>query len=427
MSQYYYDVIIAGQSLAATLAGTLLARGGCRVLSISAPVEPPKGWLSSSFHLEKVLEGMGGRSCFAPPVPFQVLTDQVRLEVLGSCPFEDELRREFPDNFSAVSGLFQDLQALGQRLEQTLWDAGGLPLLGLSSRLRFFRKGLGKQLSLRALAKPLASRWAGIRHAPTRNALETLFAGLALADPGKLSLAEGALLWSGAHRPDGISSQALLEFLQLRFEQFHGVTEDPGKMRPLEHQGERITGLSVKEGARCAGGHFILADRSMLKYFPERIAARIKSSPRPVQRSAVEVQGEKSPLLAPRVILQGSSPLRLEIASGTQDISSVLEYRPCDGDPEFDPAAMHQRLGLAFPFARMEFPDLPSTPGEASGATGASNPRLGFPGAFNRLQLGHNSWLCHGESVLPHLGAIGEMLVGVAVANHLLRIIKPRK
>ncbi len=117
----HYDVIVLGEGLAARIAALLLARGGCRVLAFRNPTTPSAvtpAWFFPSLFLERLLENLGGRSCYTPVAPFQVLTSKTRLEFLGRESMEGELQREFPCENGGISAVLGLLQKLGSRLEE---------------------------------------------------------------------------------------------------------------------------------------------------------------------------------------------------------------------------------------------------------------------------------------------------------------------
>ncbi len=96
MSQRHYQVIIIGDSLAARLAGVLLGRHGVRVLAFQKNSLPTGPWFPSSLLLDRILDSLGGRTCYTAPMPFQVIGRRSRVEINGASPLEEEFRREFP-------------------------------------------------------------------------------------------------------------------------------------------------------------------------------------------------------------------------------------------------------------------------------------------------------------------------------------------
>lgn len=422
MSQSRFDVIILGESFASRIAGALLAKGGCRVLSLREPVAPSSPWFLSSLHLERLLERLDGRSCFAQPTSFQVLTEDSRLEFQLPASVEEELRREFSGSHDQTSEFLRDLNSLGQRLEETLWQCGGLPLLGITSRWRFARQRLRRKLTRRALAGPLENRLAGLRQEPAKRALSALFAGLSLTPVEKLSMAEASLLWSSAVRPEGICPSALDELLRHRYLQFHGTAEKLAGLETLRAEGTRLTGATLKGSGRCEAGFFLLGSPAGQDFLPEAL----HPAPRPFFQHhcfrSSPLDGMLSPLLADRVILDGKIPMRLSLNGSGHETTAMIECSEGSCPPETLNETVRDTIAQFLPFATFQLErclsDVPlsaSTPSEGS-------PH--FPGTAAPLRLRKNLILCHGGSVLPSLGTTGEVITGMTVANYLLRTIK---
>lgn len=424
MSQKYFDVIVIGDSLAARIAGALLAKGGCRVLTFQEPSEFPPPWLHASLHLERLLERLDGRSCFAPPEPFQILTADSRLELLQPSTLEGELRREFGDGYEQVSGLLNHLQNLGRRIEETLLESGGLPLLGMASRLRFARRGLRRGLTRRALRAPLGNTLAGLRHEPARRAMNTLFAGLSLTPLDRLTVAEAALLWNSAVRAEGVSPARLAELLTRRYGQFNGQTEKLSGLQSLQSEGSRLSGAVLKEGGRCGARYFLIgspAGWNLLRK-PLRIAFRSHFSRLRFRTSPLS--GGISPLFADRVIPEASFPVRLGFSSSGEETVAAVECTTGSPPPEKLEDTLGNILKPLFPFAsyRLESSGEPESIPDRSGGA-----RQSFPGATSSLRLQKNLFVCHGSGVLPSLGATGEVITGLTIADHLLRSIRRGK
>jgi hypothetical protein len=54
-------------------------------------------------------------------------------------------------------------------------------------------------------------------------------------------------------------------------------------------------------------------------------------------------------------------------------------------------------------------------------------PKQAFPGATAALRLQKNLFICHGSGILPSLGATGEVVTGLTIANYLLKFLKKGK
>lgn len=423
MSQSHFDVIILGASLASRVTGTLLARGGCRVLTFDEPADRAPGWLHSSLHLERLLERLDGRACLTSPSPFQVLTADSRLEFAHPEAVLSELRREFPADHSTAAGLLCDLRNLGQRLEEALWDSGGLPLSGPASRVRFFKQRLRRRLGRASLTQPLGRRLDGLQQASARTALVALFAGLALTSADRLSVAEAALLWNSAVRGQGVSSSALDDLLLHRYRQFHGQTEKLCRLQALQTEGNRLAGATLKGGGRCRASFFLIGspeDRHLTARHLSPAAPPVRRSLRfttSLPRDAV------SPLLAERVIVGGELPVRLTFSDSGEETVCWVDCAAGDLATATCVAKLQRILAPVLPFAtfRLE-PCSPERPEPETAPSGP--PAKGFPGARGSVRVRDNLLTCHGDGILPSLGTVGEVVTGITVANHLLRTIR---
>ena len=418
----HYDVIVLGEGLAARIAALLLARGGCRVLAFRNPTAPSAvtpAWFFPSLFLERLLENLGGRSCYTPVAPFQVLTSKTRLEFLGRESIEGELQREFPCENGGISAVLGLLQKLGSRLEEILWQSGGLPLTGLRSRLRFacrrLRRGIGSGLS-----RPLSSLWKGIGDSEGREVLEALFTGLTLTPPERLSVAEGALIWHCARKTDGLSLSGFEDLLQRRYNQFHGEEEALAGLESLDCEDGGIRG-NLKGGGRFSAKTIVLGECPAGSLFRANALGEWKS-PSPLETFIVTFhEGRPSPLLASRFILGGPHAIRLSFMEEPSRKSCLVESPSAEAPEGIQPQDIHTRLAAIFPFARFQVARRPSPLPEPD-RSGPKDRRIrsGFPGAAASLKLGKNILNCNGAAVFPALGGTGEALVGVSVANHLL-------
>lgn len=419
----YFDVIILGDSLAARIAGSLLAKGGYRVLTFQEPSEFPANWFLSSLHLERLLERLNGRSCFVPPTSFQVLTADSRLEFLQPSTLEEELRREFASGFEDVYRFLGHLQSLGHRLEETLLASGGLPLTGMAGRLRFARRSLRRRLSRRALLEPLGNTLAGLNLEPARKALATLFAGLSLTPVDRLSVGEAALLWNSAVRAEGVSPSRLAELLSRRYDQFHGQTENLSGLRTLKTEGNRLSGALLTEGMRCGARYFLIGSPAGWDLLPKQFQAPVPSPFSRLRFHASPFSGGINPILADRIIPEASFPLRLSLTSSEEKIAATVECTT-DSPSEKLENTLGNLLKPLFPFASYQIEPSGESESVWQGVRGA---KQSFPGAISTLRLRKNVFICHGSGVFPSLGSTGEVLTGITIADHLLRSIQRGK
>jgi hypothetical protein len=421
-SKRHYDAIILGGSLSARIAATLLAKEGCRVLTFREPSDPCPRWLYSSLHLDRLLKSLGGRACVISPMPFQVLTTETRLSFHGPDTLEEELRREFPASCDRVHSLLQKLQTLGEHLEKILWESGGLPLPGVSNRLRFALKRLQGKLAPSTLIQPLRKLMIGLEEDPAWQAIAALFSGLSLTPLDKLSAAEGALLWNNACRTNGVSLSGLEELLHHRYQQFHGEWEELTNLGALEYEFKRLTGIALKKGGKCTAGYFLVGSPATRIFLPKSLNGAISSPPPILQYITSPLNGMVSPLLAPGVILGGDPPLRLQFTAAENGTFCTLDCAAANvGTSEKD---IRRRLAPVLPFATFQLEGPFTTEPFQDQKPGFTSSRKMFLGASNPLKLKGNVLLCYAAGILPSLGTTGEVLVGITVAKYVLRMIK---
>jgi hypothetical protein len=257
MSASRYDIALAGDSLAAQMTATLLAKQGRRVLRLTAPGHRDP-WQHASLFLDKLLDTLGGQACRCAKQQFQVLSPRARATIHPDLPLADELAREFGRESASVAALLDDLEQLGRRLEETLWEHGGLPGAGLREGATWRWRCLRRRLPWRKLAASLAKRVQALPE-PAAEWLRDLFQGLAVQPLAALTVADGALLWAYARRRPGIDADQLQLLLQQRFEQFHGVATNLASLAVLEHRDGQWVGTR-HDGGSFQAGQLVLGD-----------------------------------------------------------------------------------------------------------------------------------------------------------------------
>lgn len=408
----HYDVIVLGGGLASRIAATLLAKDGKRVHAFRDTPRPIPGWFMPSLHLERLLQRLEGRSCITSATPFQVLTEQSRLDLHGGTAFEEELRREFPATHELLQSKLKNLREWGERLEQTVWAAGGLPIVGWGSRWRFFRKSLRLGIRGTNLRRPLASHFAAVPDDAARSAMGALFAGLSLTPFAQLSIAEGALLWSGVCRSEGVSPSGLEELLRRRYEQYHGEEGDLAQVLALQNEGGRPT-VILKDKHRLTANHYLLGSR-VLSRLPRDWTERAPRHPPQRRSSTSAIQGGISPLLASEVILGDADPVLRLLFTPSGERTAVLIDQA--GVEAIAPETLHRRLAGLLPFASFRLEGHDNDPPLDKAGRGTS--RAPFPG-IHSLRLKENFLYCNGGDICPSLGTLGEVLVGMTVAQYI--------
>ncbi|WP_432820911.1 hypothetical protein [Trichloromonas sp.] len=420
MHHHHYDIIILGESLAARLAAVLLAKAGKKVLTFRQPNSPVTPWLFNSIHLGQVLDQLGGRNCLTTPRRLQVITKESRLELHGKQLLADELRREFPSSHQQVARILDSLVTVGARLETLLLDCGGLPLFDLAGRLRFRRKLLLSRISWRTLRKPLASLLDEIIDPAPRACLEALFSGLAMASTDRLTIAEGALLWSSACQAQGISRSALDDLLQRRYEQFHGGCEPLETIKEIGSDGR----ILLKSDKACSADVLLVGSPLAAKVLPESDQKLFGEQQPPCRWKTSPILLGIAPVLASRVILADPQPLRVTLTPTPTGTVCTTESRAAVGLAAPNDDELRSQLAGILPFASFNL--FPAPTGEATAGDSRWPACSAFPGTAQRLRLRKNLLLGSGMDALPHLGSTGEIMTGFALARHLLRADKPR-
>lgn len=415
MQQRHYDIIILGDSLAARLAGALLAKTGKRLLTFGNSAPQSTAWLYNSIFLSHTLDQLGGRKGLSDTPRMQIMDGQTRLELHGRHSLEDELRREFPSCHQQLSRLLESLKSQGSTLEQQLWDGGGLPVFDFSGRLQFRKQLFLNRTPYRPLRHPLYHAWRGIQDPAARTWLTTLFTGLSLQPAERLTLAEGALLWNDLRQPLGIGASALNDLLAQRYGQFHGLMEPLTAVESVNLDGN----IQLKKGRSCSADILLLGDMSALPLFADMDKKRVKGMPAPRRWKTSALRNPPSPLLAPQIILGGNPVLRLTLNPPPSGALCSAEAQDPDQERPNGQTEIRSRLTALFPFSSIEVTELPSKTIQQGNQIPWATVGT-FPGKHQNLKLQKNLYICSGTEALPHLETSREILCGVAVAKYLL-------
>jgi hypothetical protein len=415
VSTSHFDILVLGSSPAARMAAALCAKGGRKVLLLeSEPPSPAAPWCHASLHLERLLETLGGRACLRPTPALQVHAGTTRLTLHGRQTLAAELLRECrPDQAQALR-LLEELQLQGLQLEELLWRAQGLPLLGWRSRWRFRWQLLRRGRFPSQLHSPLTQRLAPLGPGG-RAALEALFSGLALTGAAELSVAEAALLWRCASRIEALDWPAFDALLSKRFDQFHGKTETVAGLKYLQRRPDRRFEMTLQDHPATCATWLLLGDRQATSYLPSELAALVPPAPLRQRFAAALSLGQPSALLAPGVILDWPSGLRTALPAGPGDPLCIEAGSRAGADTE----TLLTRVSAPFPFTELACIGNGRSTQTETKPSGKSY-RAPFPGARCPIALAPGLLVCDGQTLLPHLGLPGEAILGTTVANHLL-------
>ena len=402
-----FDIAVAGDSLAAQMAAALLAKQGRRVIRLTAPGQHDP-WQHASLFLDKLLDTLGGQACRCANQPFQVLAPHARVTIHPELSLADELAREFGSDSMSVAVLLDSLEQTGRLLEETLWEHGGLPGVGVREAATWRWRCLRRKLPMSMLSRPLAKRVQAMPE-PAAEWLRDLFQGLALQPLAALASADGALLWAHARRPTGVAAAELQQLLQQRFEQFHGMESSFHSLTALEHRDGQWVGTH-HDGGTFRAAQLVLGDLDLefpgrgfpLPHLPLTPPQHLVTSP---------LDGQLSPLLTERVIAGGPLPMRLVLTPATRGVAACVSASAIA-----DEAQICSQLEPVLPFARYT---LEHQHHGRSSVRLADPSNTAVPLGKVPFRLGNHLWCADETRLLPQLGSGGAALLAWTLVRQL--------
>lgn len=413
----HYDVVFLGDSLASRLTAALTAKKGCRVLTIHDDRDLQTPWLTSSLLLERILDFLDGRACCTAPFPFQVITRNQRIDFNGNNSLTDELRRELPAESTRVATFLDDMKALGEQLEELLWEHQGLPTSGIGNKLRFKKNCFRADIPGRIFRQTLRDRLAEFSEPGARKVLTSLFCGFSFAPSNRLTLAECALIWSSLGRQSGIFRNGLEELLRHRYKQFHGEEQELHRLARIRAGKDGSCKFLFEDDQVVTADHLVFADRESIALCEGLTAP---SSGRLTRcHLSGDIKNHISPLLTRHIIVDGNPPLRLHLEEPDTTIRCRVENAAIGERGLSTTDQIENRLYKILPFV-----DLALTPAAAdagSDVTIRSDDQSTLLSGYRKIVFDHGrKFLCSGSAVVPELGTIGEALVAITVTNKLL-------
>ncbi|MEZ4598924.1 MAG: hypothetical protein R2940_03925 [Syntrophotaleaceae bacterium] len=391
-SSHFYDLIIIGTGLAGRMLALALSAGNRRVLILDSPASPVPAALPATpvmARIATVVDPSG--SSLRSARSFQVITPDVRLEVHGPRSLEEEMLRELPNPGRTVLNRLGELEHTGRRLEELLLNLRTPPSLGLKGRLAYSRSLFLKGLAGKGLGHQFSSVLKGISDESARQFLSTLFCGLTLADPQRLTIGEAALFWHAASRTQVFDGPALAAATERRLRD-SGIQVRPfGELASLHGGGKRPWEVSLRDGTRLG------ADRFIIDRFIDPVFLADKLKPAIQGFSATReywhlsgIQPVPSSLLARNVMLAGDPALLLNFfPSPVENREIVVEQAGSLSRPLISEHELRLRLEPLLPFSeyRLEKRRRPAAASRAEAAPVRFGPSRVVPG----ILLGANS------------------------------------
>lgn len=421
--QSHYDIAIVGSSLAGRLTSALSAKKGCRILTVAPETNHQSAWFTSSLLLERILDFLDGNSCRSASLPFQLITPKQRIDLHPRKPLADELRRELPDSHQEINTFLDKLFALGEQIEDMLWDAGGLPSTGIAGRQKFRFRSFRGDVPYHVFRQTLKDRLAGFADDAARKLLGTLFGGFSLTPPSRLTVAECALIWSGLGRTTGVFQSGLDELLRHRTKQFHGSDADFSELKRIRISKSGRTQLLFAEDRIVTADHLIIADRAAAALCEQQSVP----ASHPLHKTLLtSTLGDKvSHLLMSHVIVAGSPPLRMTLEPSPTGIRGRIETAPTGQESSAIEKRTEQKLALLLPFINLDA-NIQETP--SIGVSIRKDDTNSLLKASTRILPGQGrQYFYAGDDILPGLGTSGEVLVAVTLCDHLLRACKKQE
>lgn len=415
MTSEQHDLILLGGDLAERIAATLLARQGYRVLHlVPDPFEDTEP-LPCCAALEKLLAVLDARHLVRQQSDsFQLVTGNVRLEICGALPLAAELAREFPEHHASILALLSQLDNWGRKLGLLLACKAPDSPWGPLRSLTLYRRLLRHKLPVRRLQQPVSRLLATLPDKGAQRSLSQLLAGLCLAVPHRLSVAEAALRWHSATRPEQIDPQHLSSLLAERYAAAGGLSRPLTELKKIDFQAKRLQNITLLDGRCLTARQFILAPLPAGVELPSAMAAALPAAYCAPRWSISGPALQRPPLLARRVILGGEPPLRLTWHQELLSPNQAIIEQACAADTAL-PAmkAAQRRLAALLPFSdfKLQEAGFPTTPGVL--------PNNLWPGGALPLPVGSNALYCHAFTRLPSAGKSAELMLGQAAAGVL--------
>jgi hypothetical protein len=301
------------------------------------------------------------------------------------------------------------LQIKGVKLEDFLWENGGLPWPTLKAKGRSKLLSLKRRINWQELETPVSQ---SIEHFPEsiKSFLTDLLQGLASTTVTRISYARAAMLWAQALRPENLKEPDFSEMLNKRFEQFHGVKSQLDNLESLDYNGSKWLGGKFKTGGCFTADTFLLGDKQCLDKFSPLESKRLPLPEPPAVYRTSDLTGQLSPLLATRVICGGALPMRMAIEEHEEELRGLIL-----SNAESTESMVRLQLEKILPFAKYRLSE-EALPLEQEQTGKEDKPK---PLTNLTLRIDKNLYFADRTALLPEMGAAGAALLGWTIAEHL--------
>ncbi len=409
-----HDLIAFGAGLAGQTAATLLARQGYRVLLLDTPAPADTQPLSCCPVLAKLLASLDTQQLVHHANDcFQLITDEIRLEVNGALPLAQELKREFPDHHAPILDLLTRLDDWGQRLGLLLTGAAPDSPWPLIRALTLYRRQWRQGLPAHHLRQPVDRLLATLTDKGPQQVVLQLLSGLCLKTPAQLSAAEAALNWHIATRPQRIDFRQFTRLLNERFAAAGGRSLPLQELDDLQWQGKRLQSIRLRDGRRLQARQFLAGPGSgSIEPLSATAEALADETRRPQRWTVSGVKSPRPPILASRVILGGTPPLHLRWEA--QEGPAARIQVACPAEPAVtDPEPLNRRLAALLPFTEVKL-----SQGHSSATAGDVKVGLCLGMALPQ-PVANNLLFCHRPDLLPSAANTAALILGQAAAGLL--------
>lgn len=417
MAAEQYDLIAFGAGLAGQTAATLMARQGYRVLLLETPMADDTQPLPCCPALEKLLASLEAKQLPRHENDsFQLISDEIRLELRGALALEQELEREFPGHHAAILALLTRLDDWGRRLNLLLSGAAPDSFWRPIRTLAFYRRQLRQGLPALRLRQPIERLLATLDERGPQQAVSQLLTGLCLTTPRRLSIAQAALGWHIAMRPQCIEVRQVARLLSDRFVAAGGHSLPLQQLAELKWQGKRLQSIRLQDGRHLQARQYLIGPRGESFERPPATAAALSSRQGEPQRWIVSgINSQRPPILAPQVVLSGEPPLRLSWGTQKSAAACTRIEIACPAEPHIASLEpLQRRLAALLPFTEFKL----STGQHQPLPAGDLKSKL-WPGKAQPQPVAPNVLFCDGFDLLPSASDNVHLMLGQAAAGVL--------